>query len=147
MSVVLSVAATLLVEHHNQRQADKTMDVLRARKIELMDAHGQVRGEFRMGVGANGEAVPMVLLRDKRGQEAVNLYLTPKGEGTLAFNSLLPGNFREGIVSVGHFELGDTEPAEESSGAWGISVMDSRHTSTSMGVQNTGKPLGLSAHR
>ncbi len=133
LSIVLSVAATLALERHNRQQADKIMDVLRARRVELIDGRGQVRGEFRMGVSANGEAVPMVLLRDKGGQEAVNLYLTT----VKARLQSASGQFSRRDRQRRALRLRRYRATGGSSGAWGISVTDSRHTSTRMGLQNT----------
>jgi hypothetical protein len=141
LSVVLSVAATLVVDRPIKRAAS---DTIRAKKIELIDNEGKVRGAFKLGVWAEGRAEPMIVFIDDHGNESVNLQLNTRGEGTLYFNSHKSTNFRDGIVRVGYLQFDDSGATEDPLGAWGIVVEDSKRTATSMGLKSSGAPLGLS---
>jgi hypothetical protein len=81
------------------------------------------------------------VLRDDQGLDAVVLHLNPRGEGTLYFNS---SRIREGVVSLGYLQFDDSTAPEDPLGGWGLKVQDSETNITSMGLKNSGKPLGLS---
>jgi hypothetical protein len=144
LSVVLSVLATLMVARRNRSEA---IELVRARRIELVDEKGNVRGAFKLGVwaGAEGKEVPSIVLLDDDGNVAVDLLLNPRGEGTLYFNSHSAKNFREGIISLGYLQFDDSGAAQDPSGAWGLRVENNRRSTTGMGIRNSGEPLGLSA--
>jgi hypothetical protein len=137
LSVVLSVLATFVVGRY---QSHRTSDVVRAKKIELVDDHGHVRGAFELGEW-DGKVVPSISLLDDQGAKAVLLQLNPRGEGTLYFSS---SRVREGIVSLGYLQSDDTDAPEDPLGGWGLVVQDSETNRTSMGLKNSGKPFGLS---
>ena len=80
---------------------------------------------------------------DDRGRIAAGIQLTADGEGSLYFNNNRDKDPRAGMVSVGFLDLGDTRPEPDSFTAWGISVRSERAI-TSLGVRNSGDPLGVS---
>jgi len=140
LSVGLSVLATLALDRSMKRKAG---DTIRAKRIELIDETGRVRGTLKFGIPTHGSPEPEFVLFDDLGQEAVGLTLSEQGEGTLYFNSNSPSDFREGIVSLGFLDLSDTPPPDKSFSAWGLSV-NSQRAITSLGLKNSGQPLGLS---
>lgn len=139
LSITLSVLATLFVDRHQRHQPS---DVVRAKKIELVDDAGRVRGEFKLVLASLGREEPSLELLDDQGLQAVVLQLNHRGEGTLYFNS---SRIREGIVSLGYLQFDDMIGPEDPMGGWGLKVQESETNITRMGLSNSGKPLGLSA--
>ena len=119
LAMATSVVVTLVVERPVKGKAG---DTLRAKKIELIDDNGKVRGALELTPWENGpkKMEPRLVLMDDQGNPSATLYLNMRGEGSLSFSSYQPENFREGILQVGYLQTDDSGALKDPLGAWGV---------------------------
>jgi hypothetical protein len=140
-SVVLSVVASTIANLAFDRQREPVLpDVIRAKRVELIDGQGRIRGVFELAKG--GE--PHLVMRDTDGRDSIEMFVDGRGDGALGFSN---DYWNEGAVILGHLQNVDdgtqstTKAIEDKSGAWGLRVRSSKNKFTSIGFLNSGKPM------
>jgi hypothetical protein len=150
-NVVLTVLlVVLLVTNRHDRSAKPPLqagvpqaDVLRARRVEIVDREGRLTA--MLGEGSDGY-VPAegLTLFDSLGRKAVILTLDNRGYGMLYFQ----GKNTMGKVTVGYFTGNDevVPPSKEDPGGmWGIRVLRPNSEAPQVfGVQGDGRPIPTS---
>ncbi len=88
ISVILSVAASLAANLALERQREPVLpDVVRAKKVELIDAEGRVRGSFELVSDGHNVVSPSLTMRDSDGRDSINMGIDGKGKGVISFAS------------------------------------------------------------
>ncbi|SEB97258.1 hypothetical protein [Terriglobus roseus] len=147
-AVLTVLVVVLLVGNRHDRSAKPPLqasvpqaDVLRARRVEVVDHEGHVTAEF--GETLDGSAAGLSLF-DPNGRRAVTLALNDRGYGTLFFHA----KKRSGNVAVGYFTGSDqVAPLSEEDplGGWGILVQRPAFEAPQVfGVQIDGRPIPTS---
>ncbi len=143
LSLVASVSANLWLD----RQREPVLpDVVRAKRVELIDASGRIRGAFQLTPTQEGDVVPGLVMSDADGREAIMMGVSRQGFGTLAFSS---DHWNEGAVALGYLGKGDDvwegeekerEKAKER-GIWGLEVKSPKGQYTMVGYKSDGMLL------
>ena len=146
-SVFLSIVASVLANLWLDRQREPLLpNVVRAKRIELIDASGRVRGAFQLTPTQEGDVVPGLVMSDANGRQAIMMGVSRQGFGTLAFSS---DHWNAGAVALGYLGTGDDvwegeekerEKAKER-GIWGLEVRSPNSQSTMVGYKSNGMLL------
>jgi hypothetical protein len=139
LSVVLSVVANLALD----RQRESVIpDVIRAKRVELIDRQGRIRGAFEL-VGDGPGGIHLVM-RDANGRDAIDMGIDGRGDGALAFSN---GYWNQGAIVLGHLQNVDDGTESKSrdtpdiTGAWGLRVRSPQSKFTGVGFFNSGRPF------
>jgi len=122
LSIVLSIATNRTLERQHQSALP---DVIRAKRVELIDTQGRVRSTFELVNDGRGGVFPLLLMRNGDGRDMVELDVDNNGNGVLSFSSEY---WNEGAVILGHLDLVDTQSIDDSikdgdkQGAWGLQI-------------------------
>ena len=148
--VIMALLAVLLVSNHHDGATKTPLqagvpqpDVLRVRRIELVDHEGRLTAQ--LGESSNGFAPAEGLtLFDSNGRQAVILALNNRGYGTLSFAS----KQNLGKVQVGYSTGSDQVTPlsqEDPLGGWGILVRrPNLEPPQAFGVQVDGRAIPTS---
>ncbi len=146
-SVFFSIVASVLANLWLDRQREPVLpDVVRAKRIELIDASGRIRGAFQLTPTQEGDVVPGLVMSDADGRQAIMMGVSRQGFGTLAFSS---DHWNAGAVALGYLGTGDDvwegeekerEKAKER-GIWGLEVRSPNSQSTMVGYKSNGMLL------
>jgi hypothetical protein len=141
LSVVASTAATLLFD----RQREPVLpEVVRAKRVELIDAQGRIRGTFELADQGHYGVTPRLIMRDADGRDSIDMGLDSRGDGELAFAN---DYWVAGALVLGHLQNVDdgtqsrSKDIEDKSGAWGIRVRSKQNKFTGVGFMNSGRPI------
>jgi hypothetical protein len=145
LSVVLSVVASTAVNFAFDKQREPVLpDVVRAKRVELIDAQGRIRGTFELAKAGGDDVVPCLVMRDADGRDSIYLGLDLRGDGELAF----PNDYwNGGALVLGHLQNVDdgtqsrSKDVEDKSGAWGLRVGNKQNKFTGVGFMNSGRPI------
>jgi hypothetical protein len=145
LSVVLSVVASTAVNLAFDRQREPVLpDVVRAKRVELIDAQGRIRGTFELAKAGGDDVVPRLVMRDADGRDSIEMGLNARGDGGLAFAN---DYWNEGAVILGYLLNVDdgtqsrSKDVEDKSGAWGLRVRSKQNKFTGVGFMNSGGPI------
>jgi hypothetical protein len=145
ISVVLSVAFSTVANLTLERQREPVLpDVVRAKRVELIDAQGHIRATFELASDGRNGVLPHLAMRDVDGRDSIEMGVDDRGNGALGFAS---EHWNEGAVILGHLDLFDSEAAGQQikdvdkSGAWGLQVRSPQNKYTGIGFFNSGKPI------
>jgi hypothetical protein len=139
--VLLCVACSVLAcIGTNQYDKRKPVDILRTKKVEIVDDEGRIRGILGLVGDRASESQPRLVLRDTDGREVILLNVSRNGEGFLGFSS----KDIEGVVIIGELPGSDTVGSNDNVGVWGLMVRASDGRRSSMGFLKSGDPVGLS---
>jgi hypothetical protein len=145
LSVVLSVAASTMANLAFDRQREPVLpDVIRAKRVELIDAQGRIRGTFGLASDGRNGVLPRLVMRGADGRDAIEMGIDGKGNGVLSFAS---EHWNEGALILGHLDLVDYKVANQQiedvdkSGAWGLQIRSPQSKYTGIGFFNSGRPL------
>jgi hypothetical protein len=141
LSVVASTAANLLFD----RQREPVLpEVLRAKRVELIDEQGRIRGTFELADQGHYGVTPRLIMRDADGRDSIYMGLDVRGDGGLAFAN----DYWNGAAMVlGHLQNVDdgteskSKDVEDKSGAWGLQVRSKQNKFTGVGFMNSGRPI------
>ncbi len=146
-SVFFSIVASVLANLWLDRQREPVLpDVVRAKRIELIDASGRIRGAFQLTPTQEGDVVPGLVMSDADGRQAIMMGVSRQGFGTLAFSS---DHWNAGAVALGYLGTGDDvwegeekerEKAKER-GIWGLEVRSPNSQYTMVGYKSNGMLL------
>ena len=141
LSVIASTAATLLFD----RQREPVLpEVVRAKRVELIDAQGRIRGTFELAKDGRDGVVPHLVMRDADGRDSIEMGVDSRGDGALSFAS---EHWNEGAVILGHLDLVDSNGTDQQikqvdkSGAWGLQTRSPQNKYTGVGFFNSGRPI------
>ena len=141
LSVVLSVAASTAVNLAFDKQREPVLpDVVRAKRVELIDTQGRIRGAFELAK----DGVPDLVMRDADGRDSIYMGLDSRGDGGLGFAN---DYWNAGAVILGHLQNVDdgtqsrSKDVEDKSGAWGLRVRSKENKFTGVGFMNSGRPI------
>lgn len=143
LSVLASVAATLVID----RQREPILpDVVRAKKVELIDAQGRIRAVFELAPIQGGETVTRLVMRDADGRDSISMSVDKLGFGSLGFSN---NHWNEGAVQLGYLgtredvSLGEERNARAARtiGAWGVAVRSPRGDYTGLGFRSNDQLL------
>jgi hypothetical protein len=144
-SVVLSIVLSIVANLTWERQREPVLpDVVRTKRVELIDAQGRVRGTFELASDGHNGVLPRLVMRDADGRDSIEMAVDDKGAGALGFAS---EHWNEGAVVLGHLNLVDLENVGQQiknvdkSGAWGLQVRSPQNKYTGIGFFNSGKPI------
>ncbi|HXC95282.1 MAG TPA: hypothetical protein VNU92_06250 [Edaphobacter sp.] len=145
ISVALSVAASVVVNLALERQRKPGLaDVVRAKKVELIDAEDHVRGSFELASDGHNTVSPILTMRDSDGRDSISMGIDGKGKGVISFAS---EHWNEGAVILGHLDLVDPEIQDpqmkdvDKLGAWGLQIRSPQGRYTGIGFFNSDKPI------
>jgi hypothetical protein len=140
-SVVLSVVASTIANLAFDRQREPILpEVVRAKRVELIDEQGRIRGIFELAKSGQ----PHLVMRDAAGSDSIEMGLDSRGDGALGFSN---DYWNEGAVILGHLQNVDdgtqstTKAIEDKSGAWGLRVRSPKSKFTDVGFLNSGRPM------
>jgi hypothetical protein len=103
LSFIASAAANLVfVRQHESIQSD----VIRVKKVELIDAQGRIRGTFELASDGHNGVLPRLVMRDADGRDSIEMGVDNNGNGVLSFAS---EHWNEGAVVLGHLNLVDIQ--------------------------------------
>jgi hypothetical protein len=137
-SIVLSISANLLLDSHREHAPS---DVVRAKRMELIDAQGRVLGTFELVQNGHGGAVPQLVMRDSSGRDSIEMGVDGRGDGILSFSN---DYWNEGAIILGHLQNVDdgteskSRDAPDKIGAWGLQVRSPQNKYTRIGFFNSG---------
>lgn len=144
ISVAISVAASIAANIALERRRESVLPgVLRAKKMELVDANGHVRGTFELVCDGHNAVTPMLIMQDSDGRDMIDMGIDVNGNGVLSFAS---EHWNEGAVILGHLDLEDAANSRQDktlgkSGAWGLQIRSPQNRWTGVGFLNTGRPI------
>ncbi len=145
LSIVLSVIASTAVNLAFDRQREPVLlDVVRAKRLELIDAQGRIRGTFELVRNGHDDVGPHLVMRDADGRDSIEMGVNARGDGALAFAN---DYWNAGAVILGHLQNVDdgtqsrTKDVEDKSGAWGLRVRSKENKFTGVGFMNSGRPM------
>ena len=132
LSVLLSAATAVLIVDH---QSSQTPAVLQAKKIELLDDDGKVRGTLAMVV-VDDRQQPQLSLIGTDGRQPIILSINETGEGTIFFNS----SEIKGKVALGYIWDSDMPPPDQPDpfAYWGLRVLGTNGKTQALGADSTG---------
>ena len=136
LTVILAITVVFLTSTHPRER--RNADVLRAKRVELVDNSGRVRAS--LGMTDRSDQTPALSLFDQNGREAVFLSVNERGYATMFFQS----RQTEGKVALGYLTGSDVViPAGEDDplGAWGIRVRGKNLDTLSYGFMDRGTSL------
>lgn len=140
-SVVLSIFASLIFDRQREQVPS---DVVRAKKVELIDAQGRVLGIFELVQDGHGGALPRLVMRDSSGRDSIEMGVNGRGDGALGFAN---DHWNEGAIILGHLQNVDdgteskSRDVPDDSGAWGLRVRSPQSKYTGVGFFNSGRPI------
>jgi hypothetical protein len=144
-SVVLSVVASTITNLAFERQREPILpDVVRAKRVELVDEQGRIRGVFELTKSGQDSVQPRLVMRNADGSDSIEMGLDSRGDGALGFSN---DYWNEGAVILGHLQNVDdgtqstTKAIEDKSGAWGLRVRSPKNKFTDVGFLNSGRPM------
>jgi hypothetical protein len=141
LSVVFSVGSVSFFERHRETRVP---EVIQARKIELVDATGNVRATLELFRPTKGDELPRLTFSDMRGDKVMELGLDQRGDGALSFSN---DYWAEGAVILGHLQSVDdnsqsnSKAVEDRTGAWGLRVRGRDGKYIGLGIANSGVPF------
>lgn len=144
LSVTLSVLANFLLDKQREPQLP---DVVRAKRVELIDPNGRIRGAFELAPEQGGDVYPQLVMRDIDGRNSIEMSVRDQGYGALSFSN---DHWNEGAVTLGYLgmdtdvSMGKEKDQERAKtlGRWGLLVRSPRsHAVTGIGFVNDGTPL------
>src|SRR5260370_5626098 len=145
LSVILSIVASTAANLAFDRQREQVLpDVVRAKRVELIDAEGRIRGTFELAKDGRDGVVPRLVMRDADGRDSIEMGVDSRGNGALSFAS---EHWNEGAVILGHLDLVDPNgtdqqiKAVDKSGAWGLQTRSPQSKYTGVGFFNSGRPI------
>jgi hypothetical protein len=145
LSVVLSVIASTAVNLGFDRQRGPVLpDVVRAKRVELIDAQGRIRGTFELVKTGQNSVQPSLVMRDTDGRDSIEMGIDTRGDGALGFSS---DHWNEGTVILGHLRNNDdgteskSKDVPDRTGAWGLQVRSVDNKLTGIGFFNSGRPI------
>jgi hypothetical protein len=97
-SIVLSISANLIF---NRQREYAPSDVVRAKRVELIDAQGRVLGTFELVQDGHGGALPRLVMRDSNGRDSIQMVVNSRGDGALGFAN---DYWNEGAIILGHLQ-------------------------------------------
>jgi hypothetical protein len=107
LSVVLSVVASTAANLLFDRQREPVLpDVVRAKRVELIDAEGRVRGTFELADHGHFGVTPHLIMRDADGRDSIYMGLDVRGDGSLAFAN---DYWNGGSLILGHLKMSTME--------------------------------------
>jgi hypothetical protein len=141
LSIVLSMSANRIFD---QQREYAPSDVVRAKRVELIDAHGRVLGTFELVQDGHGGSLPHLVMRDATGRDSIEMGVDGRGDGALGFAN---DYWNEGAIILGHLQ--DVDDGTESksrnvpdkSGAWGLRVRSPQSKYTGIGFFNSGRAI------
>lgn len=140
-SIVLSIAANLLFGRQREYAPS---DVVRAKRVELVDTQGRVLGTFELVQDGHGGSVPHLVMRDSSGRDSIEMGVDGRGDGALGFAN---DYWNEGAIILGHLQNVDDGTESKSrnipdtSGAWGLRVRSPQNSFAGIGFFNSGRPI------
>jgi hypothetical protein len=140
-SIVLSISANLIF---NRQREYAPSDVVRAKRVELIDAQRRVLGTFELIQDGHGGSLPRLVMRDSSGRDSIEMGVDGRGDGALGFAN---DYWNEGAIILGHLQNVDDGTKSKSrnvpdkSGAWGLRVRSPQSKYTSIGFFNSGTPI------
>ena len=144
ISVTLSIFFSTAINLVLVRRERTYPDIVRARKVELVDAQGRTMGAFQLASdGQNGDS-PLLVMRNRDGRDVIELGVGNDGNGVLSFAS---EHWNEGALILGHLNLVDAQsidhPSDDANhkGAWGLQVRSPQSIYTGIGFFNSGRPI------
>jgi hypothetical protein len=145
LSVVISVVASTAANLAFDRQREPVLpDVIRTKRVELIDAQGRIRGTFELAKDGRDGVVPRLVMRDADGRDSIEMGVDGRGDGGLAFAN---DYWNEGAIILGHLQNVDdgteskSKDVEDKSGAWGLRVRSKENKFTGVGFFNSGRPI------
>jgi hypothetical protein len=86
LSIVLSVVASTAANLAFDRQREPVLpDVVRAKRVELIDAQGRIRGTFELVRNGRDDVGPHLVMRDADGRDSIEMGVNARGDGELSF--------------------------------------------------------------
>ena len=76
-SIILSISANLIF---NRQREYAPSDVVRAKRVELIDAQGRVLGTFELVQDGHGGALPRLVMRDSSGRDSIQMGVDGRGD-------------------------------------------------------------------
>ena len=144
LSVSTSVLASMAVTYAVDRQRESVPpDVVRAKRIELVDSRGQVESWYGV-VDEGGRSVPRLVMRGSDGHESLALQVDMRGDGDLSFGN---DHWQTSAIILGHLVNVDdgteskSRDVEDTTGSWGLQVRSKDDKFTRVGFLNSGKPM------
>ncbi len=102
LSVILSIVASTAANLAFDRQREPVLpDVVRAKRVELIDAEGRIRGTFELAKDGRDGVVPRLVMRDADGRDSIEMGLDVRGDGGLAFAN---DYWNGGALILGHLQ-------------------------------------------
>jgi hypothetical protein len=133
LSVMSSLCTILVLNHHNGLASS---DVLRVKRIELVDAKGRVGGILELESNRPGEPTTRLTLRGPNGRDSIVMNVNSKGDGTISFSNPF---WNEGAVTLGH--LLNSDDGADKNGAWGLRIRSADGRYTGIGFFDSGAPI------
>jgi hypothetical protein len=142
-SIILSISTNLILD---RQRGLAPSDVIRAKKVELIDLQGRVLGTFELVQDGHGGALPHLVMRDSSGRDSIEMGVDSRGDVALGFAN---DYWNEGAVILGHLQNVDdsteskSKDVPDNSGGWGLQVRSpkNRFTATGVGFLNSGRPI------
>jgi hypothetical protein len=140
-SIILSISANLIF---NRQREYAPSDVVRAKRVELIDAQGRVLGTFELVQDGHGGALPRLVMRDSSGRDSIQMGVDGRGDGALGFAN---DYWNEGAIILGHLQNVDDGTESKSrnvpdeSAAWGLRIRSPQNRFTGIGFLNSGRPI------
>src|SRR5260370_2132675 len=102
LSVILSIVASTAANLGFDGQREPVLpDVVRAKRVELIDAEGRIRGTFELAKDGRDGVVPRLVMRDADGRDSIEMGLDVRGDGGLAFAN---DYWNGGALILGHLQ-------------------------------------------
>jgi hypothetical protein len=136
LSVGISVATNYALDPHRQTTRP---DEIQAKRVELIDDQGRVRGAFELvSDGANG-VMPQLVMSGPDGGSAIQMVVDRTGNGALGFRTK---HWNEGL-SLGHINPAGSESTGQQikDGGWGIQIRSPQGNYTGIGFSDSGKAI------
>ncbi|MEI9977952.1 MAG: hypothetical protein WDN23_02965 [Edaphobacter sp.] len=140
-SIVLSIVANLVFDRQREHAPP---DVVRVKRVELIDAQGRVMGAFELVQDGHGRALPHLVMRDSSGRDSIEMSVDGRGDGVLGFSN---DYWNEGAIILGHLQNVDdgteskNRDVPDKTGAWGLRVRSPQGQYTGMGFFNSSRPI------
>jgi hypothetical protein len=63
-------------------------DVVRAKRVELIDSEGRIRGAFELVGTEKGKVVPHLIMRNDRGDDSIEMGVNSRGDGSWGLTAI-----------------------------------------------------------
>jgi len=140
VSIASSLGTNMYLAHY---RVDKVGEVLRVKRIELIDNNENALAVFELKRARNGSLSPELVLRDSSGRDSIDMGVDENGNGVLGFAS---EQWNVGAVTLGHI-AGPGDPVSQAPkvnskippGAWGLRMRSPQGEYMNIGFSNSGE--------